>query len=182
MRTSLNPLAVLTQLEERAEIGNPDGSATEQQELLRLAWLALVSTTNELTRLRARVAELEAENVRLNKHIATNPVARVGATVEVVNGRQRAMFIEDWKARAESAERERDELRREIERLRKSTTEARDVWADQLEADLRMCCPIRDGKPVEEEMDEYSRPMIEETRALIARLDAALTPQEGGNG
>jgi hypothetical protein len=42
----------------------------------------------------------------------------VGATVEVVNGRQRAMFIEDWKARAESAERERDELRREIERLR----------------------------------------------------------------
>jgi hypothetical protein len=62
-----------------------------------------------------------------------------------------------------------------IETLETALREARQWFADQIEVDLDFCCPkLPDGSPDEDEMDEESRPMIEETRALLARIDAAL--------
>lgn len=59
----------------------------------------------------------------------------------------------------------------QVEALR----ECRAFLADQLEVDLEACCPHNaDGTRDESEMDELSRPMIEETKALLAKVDAAL--------
>lgn len=53
--------------------------------------------------------------------------------------------------------------------------EARQAFADQVEADIDFCCPkLPDGSPDEGKMDEQSRPMIEATREFIARMDALL--------
>ena len=76
------------------------------------------------------------------------------------------------------------EREREIARLREALIEARDAWQEQVENDIDGCCPhlegdtpgIYDGPPDESQMDEYSKPMIDETRALIARLNTALSP------
>jgi len=51
----------------------------------------------------------------------------------------------------------------EIERLRTALKEARDAWADQLEADVEAAGD-----------DEQSQPMLEATRQLIERCDMAL--------
>lgn len=68
-----------------------------------------------------------------------------------------------------------DEAARELERLVEVLAEAHQAFADQIEADLDFCCPKRpDGTPDEDEMDEASRPMIEATRALLARIEAVL--------
>lgn len=53
--------------------------------------------------------------------------------------------------------------------------ECRQELADQIEADVDFCCPhMPDGTPIESEMDALSRPRIEASRALLARIDAAL--------
>lgn len=78
---------------------------------------------------------------------------------------------------------------REVERRRaaeprdcvlEALRDCRQMLADQIEADLDFCCPkLPDGSPDESEMDEESRPMIEATRALLAKVDAALSPRNG---
>ncbi len=78
----------------------------------------------------------------------------------------------------------------EIERLRRTPPErevvmeaalrdCRSALAEQIEADLDFCCPkLPDGSPDEDEMDEESRPMIEATKALVAKIDSALSEGE----
>lgn len=77
-----------------------------------------------------------------------------------------------------SQERAREAARRIPQReaaMREALRESRDALADQLETDVSFCCPRdADGEPDESQMDEASRPMIEQTRALIAKIDAAL--------
>lgn len=72
----------------------------------------------------------------------------------------------------------------QVRALVEALVEARDAWQDQLESDLEMCCVNVNGKPDESQMDEAARPMIEETRGLISRLNAALdhgqSSTEGG--
>lgn len=66
-----------------------------------------------------------------------------------------------------------------IERLRAALTEARDAWQEQLDCDIAASCPTkRDGTPDLDQMDEEQRPMIEETRAFVARLSAALGDEQ----
>lgn len=66
-------------------------------------------------------------------------------------------------------------------RMEEALRECRQWLADQIEIDLDYCCPHNeDGTPDESAMDEASRPMIEETRALLTKVDAAL--DGGGNG
>ncbi len=65
-----------------------------------------------------------------------------------------------------------------VRTLEAALRECREEIAGQIDADVNFCCSHDiDGTPIESEMDEHSRPMIEESRAFLARIDAAL--QEG---
>jgi predicted secreted Zn-dependent protease len=55
------------------------------------------------------------------------------------------------------------ELRAKIEQLRAALMEARDAWQEQLDRDEEAAGD-----------DEISQPMLQETRELIARCNAAL--------
>lgn len=105
---------------------------------------------------RRRVAEAEAARMRESMAIATRQMELA------VNEQDRLLGL----------------ARNAATRCRELTTalqEARDAWADQLAGDMKSCCTtLPDGTPNRDDMDEPSRPMIEETEALIARLDAAL--------
>ena len=70
---------------------------------------------------------------------------------------------------------------RKVERLEAALRECRQEVADQIEADVDLSCPkSEDGTPDESEMDDVQRPMIEESRALLARIDAALDGAANG--
>ncbi len=69
------------------------------------------------------------------------------------------------------------------EKMREALEECREWFANQIAVDIKFCCPsLPDGSPDESEMDEESRPMIEETRELLARVEDALSPSVRGGG
>jgi chromosome segregation ATPase len=123
-RATVNTNELLERLQERAEISNPDGSSTEQQELLRQAWLALESAAAELTRLTAEVAELRAS------------LAEAREAIDMERDYRRAAWnthqlISD---RASVAERERDAALAEVERVKRD--KERLDFLDRLNASL----------------------------------------------
>ena len=69
--------------------------------------------------------------------------------------------------RATLAEREK-----ELARAREALTEARDAWQQQLEYDIDGCCPRLEG-----DTPGIYDGAIEETRALIARLNAVISQE-----
>ena len=58
----------------------------------------------------AELMRLTSENNRLHSHIATDPRDRIGATIEIVDGVEKAVFIDEWKRRAESYKSQLDQL------------------------------------------------------------------------
>jgi len=73
-------------------------------------------------------------------------------------------------------------LAERVERLEKVAEECRAWFVEQIDTDVRAACPyVPDNEtPDRSRMEELSRPMIEETEALLARIVAALEDKTNG--
>ncbi len=68
------------------------------------------------------------------------------------------------------------DARDKLVEMRKALGKARSQLAEDLECMIECSCPLdKDDKPILEEMDEESRPYVEEMKILLAEIDAALS-------